>query len=134
MSSHFKRKTHFLDRFMYLFYLFIYLFVILMRPNFLGVELLKEFKEEYMKFEKERQELANAEKLFGIPITSYPVLMSMEQELKGLEQIFSIYERQQVTVWDWQFSLAFVCCPRVKLFRIFFNSVYWTQTSLTPPS
>ncbi len=63
-----------------------------------GVELLKQFKEEYMKFEKERQELANAEKLFGIPITSYPVLMSMEQELKGLEQIFSIYERQQVTV------------------------------------
>ena len=62
-----------------------------------GVELLKQFKEEYMKFEKERQELANAEKLFGIPITSYPVLMSMEQELKGLEQIFSIYERQKVT-------------------------------------
>jgi hypothetical protein len=83
------------------------------------VELLKEFKEEYMKFEKERQELANAEKLFGIPITSYPVLMSMEQELKGLEQIFSIYERQQVTVWGWRFSLAFVCFPRVKLFRFF---------------
>ena len=62
------------------------------------MELLKQFKDEYMKFEKERQELANAEKLFGIPITSYPVLMSMEQELKGLEQIFSIYERQQVTV------------------------------------
>ena len=61
-----------------------------------GVELLKQFKEEFMKFEKERQELANAEKLFGIPITSYPVLMSMEQELKGLEQIFSIYERQKV--------------------------------------
>ena len=64
--------------------------------RFPGVELLKQFKEEYMKFEKERQELANAEKLFGIPITPYPVLMSMEQELKGLEQIFSVYERQKV--------------------------------------
>jgi dynein heavy chain len=62
------------------------------------VELLKQFKEEFMKIEKERQELANAEKLFGIPITSYPVLMNMEQELKGLEQIFSIYERQKVIV------------------------------------
>ena len=60
------------------------------------MELLKQFKDEFMKFEKERQELANAEKLFGIAITSYPVLMSMEQELKGLEQIFSIYERQKV--------------------------------------
>ena len=66
------------------------------------MELLKQFKEEFMKFEKERQELANAEKLFGIPITSYPVLMSMEQELKGLEQIFSIYERQKVTYPDFK--------------------------------
>ena len=61
-----------------------------------GVELLQQFREEYKKFEKERQELANAEKLFGIAITSYTVLMNMEQELKGLEQIFSIYERQKV--------------------------------------
>lgn len=64
----------------------------------LGVELLKDFKEEFMKFENERQELANAEKLFGIPITSYPAMMKMEQELNGLEQVFSIYERQKVRI------------------------------------
>ena len=61
-----------------------------------GVELLKKFKEEFANFEKERQELANAEKLFGLSITLYPELLEMEKELKGLDQIFSIYENQKV--------------------------------------
>ena len=58
--------------------------------------MLKRFKEEFAKFEKERQELANAEKLFGLPITLYPELLDMEKELKGLDQIFAIYENQKV--------------------------------------
>ena len=61
-----------------------------------GVELLKKFKEEFANFEKERQELANAEKLFGLSITLYPELLEVEKELKGLDQIFSIYENQKV--------------------------------------
>lgn len=63
----------------------------------LGVELLKRFKEEFANFEKERQELANAEKLFGLSITLYPELLDMEKELKGLDQIFSIYENQKAS-------------------------------------
>ena len=62
-----------------------------------GVELLKRFKEELSNFEKERQELANAEKLFGLSITLYPELLDMEKELKGLDQIFSIYENQKAS-------------------------------------
>ena len=62
-----------------------------------GVELLKRFKEEFSNFEKERQELANAEKLFGLSITLYPELLDMEKELKGLDQIFSIYENQKAS-------------------------------------
>lgn len=62
-----------------------------------GVELLKRFKEEFANFEKERQELANAEKLFGLSITLYPELLDMEKELKGLDQIFSIYENQKAS-------------------------------------
>ena len=71
---------------------------ILTISNFLlsGVELLKRFKEEFANFEKERQELANAEKLFGLSITLYPELLEMEKELKGLDQIFSIWENQKV--------------------------------------
>lgn len=62
-----------------------------------GVELLKRFKEEFANFEKERQELANAEKLFGLSITLYPELLDMEKELKGLDQIFAIYENQKAS-------------------------------------
>lgn len=61
-----------------------------------GVVLLKKFRETFANFEKERQELANAEKLFGLNITMYPEMMDMERELKGLEQIYSIYEKQKV--------------------------------------
>lgn len=61
-----------------------------------GVELLKRFKEEFSKYEKERQELTNAERLFGLSISMYPELNQMEKELKGLDQIFSIYTSQQV--------------------------------------
>ena len=61
------------------------------------MELLKKFKEEFANFEKERQELANAEKLFGLQITLYPELLDMEKELKGLDQIFSIYENQKAS-------------------------------------
>lgn len=63
----------------------------------LGVELLNKFKGEFAKFEKDRQELANAEKLFDLPITMYPEMQQMEKELKGLEMIYNIYEKQQVS-------------------------------------
>lgn len=69
-----------------------------------GVELLKRFQEEFAKYEKERQELTNAERLFGLSITMYPELLQMEKELKGLEQIFNIYTNQQVGDID-----SFVC-------------------------
>ena len=65
-----------------------------------GVELLKKFKQDFNKFEKDRQELANAEKLFDLPITMYPEMQQMEKELKGLEQIYAIYERQKVWTND----------------------------------
>lgn len=66
-------------------------------PHSIGVELLKKYKEEYTKFEKDRQELANAEKLFDLPITMYTEMQQMEKEIKGLELIYAIYERQKVS-------------------------------------
>ena len=61
-----------------------------------GVELLKKYKEEYLKFEKERQELTNAERLFDLNITMYQDMQQMEREIKGMEMIYSIYEKQKV--------------------------------------
>ena len=61
-----------------------------------GVELMKVFKEELDKFEAERQELANAERLFDLPITMYPELLSVQKEMKGLEMIYDLYVTQKV--------------------------------------
>ena len=60
------------------------------------MELLKGFKKEVDKYEGERQELANAERLFDLSITMYPELLQVQKEMKGLEQIYGLYEEQKV--------------------------------------
>ena len=62
----------------------------------LGMELMKHFRTEVESMESERQELANAERLFDLPITLYPELLQVQKEMKGLEQIYQIYEEQVV--------------------------------------
>lgn len=57
---------------------------------------MKEYRKTVEKFETDRQELANAEKLFDLPITMYPELLQVQKEMKGLEQIYALYEEQKV--------------------------------------
>ena len=61
-----------------------------------GVEILKKYQIEVAKLENQRQELANAEKLFDLAITMYPGLLQVQKEMKGLEQIYAIYDEQKV--------------------------------------
>ena len=51
-----------------------------------------------MKHEKNRQELANAEKLFDLPITMYPELLKVQKEMSGLKVIYELYEELKVSV------------------------------------
>ena len=62
----------------------------------LGLLLMKEYRLEVNKYESERQELANAEKLFDLPITMYPDLQQVQKQMKGLEMIYALYEEQEV--------------------------------------
>ena len=64
------------------------------------MELLRTYKAEYLKFEKERQELTNAEKLFDLNLTMYHDMMQMEKDIRGMEMIYSIYEKQKVSWKD----------------------------------
>jgi hypothetical protein len=57
---------------------------------------LKEFQAEYAKYEKQRQELTNAEKLFDLPITLYPGLVEVDKELKNIARVYDLYEAQRV--------------------------------------
>ena len=64
---------------------------------FLGIEVLKQFREEIDNLEAERQELASAERLFDLSITMYPELLQVQKEMKGLEQIYKLYQEQTVS-------------------------------------
>ena len=61
-----------------------------------GVELMKTYRVEVNKYEAERQELANAEKLFDLPITMYPDLQNVQKQMKGLEMVYALFEEQTV--------------------------------------
>ena len=50
-----------------------------------------------MKYENQRQELTNAEKLFDLPITLYPGLVEVDKELKNMAKIYDLYESQRVS-------------------------------------
>ncbi|XP_011803966.1 PREDICTED: dynein heavy chain 10, axonemal [Colobus angolensis palliatus] len=70
-----------------------------------GVELLGVFERELARHEKSRQELANAEKLFDLPITMYPELLKVQKEMSGLRMIYELYERLKVAKEEWSQTL-----------------------------
>lgn len=64
----------------------------------LGIELLATFERELVQHEKKRQELANAEKLFDLPITMYPELLKAQKEMSGLKVVYELYRGLKVSV------------------------------------
>ncbi|KAG9487629.1 hypothetical protein GDO78_007442 [Eleutherodactylus coqui] len=70
-----------------------------------GLQVLDAYEKELVKYEKNRQELANAEKLFDLPITLYPELLQVQKEMKGLRQIYDIYSAQKLAKEEWSQTL-----------------------------
>ncbi|XP_078277210.1 LOW QUALITY PROTEIN: dynein axonemal heavy chain 10 [Rhinoraja longicauda] len=70
-----------------------------------GLEILGKFENELEEFERKRQELANAEKLFDLSITLHPELLSLQKEMKGLRQIYDIYKAQRAAKDEWSETL-----------------------------
>ena len=52
-----------------------------------GLQRLAKYQTELDNFDAERQELANAEKLFDLPITAYPHLLEVQKQMKGMQQV-----------------------------------------------
>ena len=65
---------------------------------------MKSFRKEVGELEQVRQELANAEKLFDLPITMYPDLLDVQKQMKGLEMVYSLYEEQLVGTFKQRFE------------------------------
>nr|XP_038946048.1 dynein axonemal heavy chain 10 isoform X3 [Rattus norvegicus] len=70
-----------------------------------GSELLGSFEKELARHEKNRQELANAEKLFDLPITMYPELMKVQKEMAGLRMIYDLYDSLKIAKEEWSQTL-----------------------------
>lgn len=62
----------------------------------LGMKLMKAYRDELTKLEREKQDLTNAEKLFNLPISNYPALLHVQKEMRGLEDLYKLYEDQLV--------------------------------------
>ena len=61
-----------------------------------GEKLLVKFQAQYGLFEKQRQELANAEKLFDLPITKYDALIEVDMSLRNMTKVYDLYNAQKV--------------------------------------
>ncbi|XP_074463065.1 dynein axonemal heavy chain 10 [Larus michahellis] len=70
-----------------------------------GLELVAIFEKEVEKLEKIHQELGSVEKLFDMPVTVYPDLMKAQNDMKGLKQIYEIYELQRAAKKEWSQTL-----------------------------
>ena len=80
-----------------------------------GLELMKTFRVDVGQLEADRQELANAEKLFDLPITMYPNLLEVQKQMKGLEMVYALYEEQRVGISNKTFRSR--CTPTYWRFR-----------------
>ncbi|XP_053555751.1 dynein axonemal heavy chain 10 [Bombina bombina] len=70
-----------------------------------GLQILTVYEKELLNYEKERQKLANAEKLFDLPITMYPDLIQVQKEITGLRQIYDLYNAQKLAKEEWSQTL-----------------------------
>ncbi|XP_010134250.1 PREDICTED: dynein heavy chain 10, axonemal, partial [Buceros rhinoceros silvestris] len=70
-----------------------------------GLELLAISEKEVEKLEKVHQKLGSIEKLFDLPVRAYPDLIKAQNDLKGLKQIYEIYELQRAAKKEWSQTL-----------------------------
>ncbi|POI32185.1 hypothetical protein CIB84_004063, partial [Bambusicola thoracicus] len=70
-----------------------------------GLELVAVFEKEMEKLEEIHQELGSVEKLFDLPAKVYPDLMKVQNDMKGLKQVYEIYELQKAAKEEWSRTL-----------------------------
>ena len=66
-----------------------------------GLDLMELYKVELAAVQGKREKLVRAEKLFDLPITSYPDLVFIEDEIAGLDTIYGLYARFKADREEW---------------------------------
>uniref|UniRef100_A0A7S4D2X3 Dynein-1, subspecies f n=1 Tax=Eutreptiella gymnastica TaxID=73025 RepID=A0A7S4D2X3_9EUGL len=70
-----------------------------------GLELINDWKIDLHQKQKKRDTLIKAEKLFGLPITSFQVLGELERDLQELTVIYDVYRDWKETLGGWSNAL-----------------------------
>jgi dynein heavy chain len=60
-----------------------------------GLSLMAKYKAQLGSLLRKRDELTNAELLFGLPLTRYPALVSLADDLKRLAVLYELYGQQK---------------------------------------
>ncbi|KAL6114194.1 dnah10 [Pungitius sinensis] len=70
-----------------------------------GLTIMETYEADLAKIVAGRHDLANAEKLLDLPVTVYPVVVSIQKDMNGLRQIYGVYKAQQAAKTEWSQTL-----------------------------
>src|SRR5205085_646207 len=60
-----------------------------------GLQLLTDFRARLAEANRRREALANAERLFGLPLTRYPALGEIQEDIDRVAPLYELYADQQ---------------------------------------
>lgn len=63
-----------------------------------GLSIWGKYEKELARVVAAQQELANAQKLLDLPVSVYLDLINVQKDMKGLRQIYDVFEAQKVNV------------------------------------
>jgi len=72
-----------------------------------GLERLAVYNDKVAEIIAQKEELANAQMLFGLEVTPYPDLVALETSMKSLELIYALYEEYNKATTQWSGTLFF---------------------------
>ena len=64
-----------------------------------------EYKELIIDLNKKKEELVLAEKLFNLPISSFPEQVAIEEENKKLTVLYDVYKSVKTSINEWSTML-----------------------------
>jgi dynein heavy chain len=73
----------------------------------IGLERMLIFREKESELTKVRDNLANAEVIFNLKVSTYPAITKLQANLKGLGLVYSLYENYQKRSTEWSGTLFF---------------------------
>lgn len=76
-------------------------------PLDVGLERMSLYRQRVADLHKVKEELTNAQLLFGLEVTPYPEMNAVESSLKSLDSVYTLYEEYTKCTVEWSGTLFF---------------------------